>query len=119
MIRKVKFDQQQQKNQGNCKTNAFILNDMTEPETESRWNRAKNKMFVPENLDVCREDFLASTTLISPIFTYQVTAESRAKKLSSSLRTPRTDLLSTAISILKLAVNKYGQGNVLFASKCL
>ena len=70
MIRKVKFDQQQQKNQGNCKTNAFILNDMTEPETESRWNRAKNKMFVPENLDVCREDFLASTTLISPIFTY-------------------------------------------------
>ena len=129
MIRKEKLNQQQQiQNQGNCKQciDTERMSSTTEPEiemnipspesSESRWNRAKNKMFVPDNLDVCREDFLASTTPISPIFTYQVTAESRAKKLSSSLRTPRTDLLSTAISILKLAVNKYGQGNVLFAS---
>ena len=94
---------------------------------------------LPSNLDEAREEFLSPTTdqvtpidtipgndtftstpppLRSPMFQYSptVTAESRAERLATPLRTPCTDLLPQAIKVLTRAVEQYGRGNVLLAS---
>ena len=119
------------------------MTDTTETST-NKWSRARNRLMIPSNLDDCRDTFLLANAAgpvptdcetfpsnaapaatlpppqpsTSPLFQYPPTstAESRAERLKTTLRTPCTNLLPQALKVLQRAAEKYGQGNVLLAS---
>lgn len=107
---------------------------MTDHSTQNRWLNAQARLMIPSNMKEVRDTFISNNvensnsitsschnTLLptnSPVFQYpsSITAEIRAERLGTNLRTPRTNLLPQALEVLKRSVKIYGRGNVLFAS---